>query len=273
METVGNNATLDDILRTPFAQMLCNIVGEIILRHPSCEFSEDEKALYNVFRLFYSIQECLESIRCSVILSKRYDRTYLMKNKIDEEKYTSYHYDNVVHKFSTIKELEFKIVYAVNKLPKVDGKYCWKGINANRDKINNPCLFCYFDNLKYNNYKNSITSKRHQSSHDGTLSMASFQDVSCLIWLRDLNPKYNIATRGIEYANSYEVASQIKQSRRQANKKLDEIYHNSLNFSFIFFSAMHWDICKLFTESIRKNYGEIINKTLDEIAEGQDKCN
>lgn len=262
------DATIDDIYNLPFMKMLNRVTAEIMLLRSTKDntMTDDERRVFNLYRLVSSIMSCVDSIRMSMVFSKRYNKQYLLVNQINEEQYTTYHYDSIIHKKATIKDLEFKIIHLIYNLPVKNGKYSWKTINANKQRINNPQLFFYYEKEEYKKFNSIFVEKRHKSIHDGNVSMFQFKDVSSLIWLRDLgnNPETKNIT-GVEYANGHVAAKLIKDSRKQAVKDMKNIYRACLDLRYMFFWPLFPDLKNLFTSEINAQYGKTISEIVIEI--------
>ena len=142
-----------------------------------------------------------------------------MNNQINEEQYTTYCYDSIIHKISTIKDLEFKLIHKLYGLPTKNGKYSWNTIFDHKKVINNDKLFAFYENKSNFDFTSYLVGKRHLSSHEGKLSMRHFKDVSRLLFIRDIsnNPLYKEIPSG-DYANGFYASLQIKNSRKEAIK-------------------------------------------------------
>lgn len=268
--------SIDDIYENnPFVTMLINVCGVIAIKRTEQALTKDENNLLSLYGLFSSMMDCIESIRMSCVLARRYNRPYLESNEINEEKYMTYYFDTIVHKISTIKDLEFKIVHKIYDLTPIDGKYSWKTIEKNKSKINNDHLFSYFNHDNRNKLVSYLIKKRQQSSHDGQLTMPQFDETKYLIWLRDIykNPKFKEIKRGnIDYSNNYRVNLQIKQSRKDALNCMTNIHRSALNMSYCFFCSLSQDLSNLFTAEIKQAYQEEIKRALSKIDERNAKC-
>lgn len=99
-----NKVSVDDIYKLPFMKMLIGVCTDVIQRRVSQPntITDDEKYLLDFYDLVESIMKSLECIRISLVISKRYDRKYLMNNQINEEQYTTYCYDSIIHKISLV---------------------------------------------------------------------------------------------------------------------------------------------------------------------------
>lgn len=269
--------SIDDIYENnPFVTILVNVCCEIGIKGVNSKLTTDENNLYSLYGLFSSIMDCVESIRMSCVLARRYNRPYLESNEINEEKYMTYYFDMIAHKMSTIKELEFKIVHKIYGLTPEKGKYSWSTINANKNKINNEHLFNYFTNENRWNLVSYMVNKRQQSSHEGKITMPQFADTTHLIWLRDIykNPKYKEIKEGdIDYSTNYRVKLQIKQSRKDALECITNIHRSTLNMTYCFFCALFPDLFNLVTPEIKQTYQEQINRALTRIEERNAICN
>lgn len=258
----NENATIDDIYNVPFVKMLTRVSCEILLDKKTdfCAITDDEKAILDLCQLFRNIMYCLDSIRMAIVFSKRYDKQYLSKNEVNEEQYMTYHYDTIVHKLATIKDLEFKVVAYIYKLPvNKHGNCSWNTIEGNREIINNEKLFMYFEKESHKAFLLDFDKKRNKSTHDGKLSLTEFKDISGLLRIRDLSndPLYKNIPLG-DYANSWYVSHLIKTSRKETIRHMEQIYQSSINLRYNFFNCLFEDLSSVFTDDVKTNYKNTI---------------
>ncbi len=263
-----NKVSVDDIYKLPFMKMLIGVCTDVIQRRVSQPntITDDEKYLLDFYDLVESIMKSLECIRISLVISKRYDRKYLMNNQINEEQYTTYCYDSIIHKISTIKDLEFKLIHKLYGLPTKNGKYSWNTIFDHKKVINNDKLFAFYENKSNFDFTSYLVGKRHLSSHEGKLSMRHFKDVSRLLFIRDIsnNPLYKEIPSG-DYANGFYASLQIKNSRKEAIKYLENVYQICINLRFMFFECLFCDLSNLFTSEIKEHYHKTISDIFNHI--------
>lgn len=258
----NENATIDDIYNVPFVKMLTRVSCEILLEKKTDfgAITDDEKAILDLYQLFRNIMYCLDSIRMAIVFSKRYDKQYFGENEVNEEQYMTYHYDTIVHKLATIKDLEFKVVAYIYKLPvNKHGNCSWDTISKKREEINNERLFMYFEKESHKAFLLSFDKKRNKSTHDGKLSLTEFKDVSGLLWIRDISndPLYKDIPGG-DYANSWYVSHLIKTSRKETIRHMEQIYQSSINLRYNFFNCLFEDLSKVFTDEVKTNYRNTI---------------
>lgn len=255
-------ASIDDIYANPFMKMLIQVAADIVLTKKSINstFTEGEKSILELYQSVRNIISCVNDIRMAVVFSKRFDKQYLSENEVNEEQYMTYHYDTIIHKLSTIKDLEFKIVAQIynlttNKL----GNCSWNTIDKNRERINNEKLFSFFENELYKEFIFYFDKKRNKSTHEGEISISEFNDVSGELWLRDIskNSLYNNIP-GSSYANSYYVSQLINKDRKKMTRKMEQIYQSCLNLIYIFFNSLFEDLSNVFTLDVKKNYSKTI---------------
>lgn len=261
--------SIDDIYENnPFVIMLVFICGQIAINRRNSKFTMDEKRLLSLYVLFSSLMNCIESIRVSSILARSYTQSYLEANEIDEEKYMTYYYDMVVHKISTIRDLEFKIVHMIYGLPKYKGKYCWRTIKRNKNKINNENLFNYFNDKTRFNYVSYLIRKRQQSSHEGKLSLPQFKETTYYIGLRDLckNPYYRKLHKDhFDYVNDPYITQKISQSSTDTLQFLSNLHQSAMNMCYWFLGCLSLDLSNLVTTEMKQTYQDAINRALKKI--------
>ena len=261
-DTYNENATIYDIYNIPFIKMLTQVSSEILLarKNDFDAITDDEEAVLDLYQLVRNIMYCLDSIRMAIVFSKRYAKQYLSKNEINEEQYMTYHYDTIVHKLATLKDLEFKVVAYIYKLPvNKHGNCSCDTISKKREEINNERLFMYFEKESHKAFLLSFDKKRNKSTHDGKLSLTEFKDVSRLLWIRDIsNDLLYKDIPGGDYANSWYVSHLIKTSRKETIRHMEQLYKSSINLRYNFFNCLFKDLSKVFTDEVKTNYRNTI---------------
>lgn len=139
--------------------------------------TEEEMQIIRVYGIINKILSCYKSInQASNFIKRRLTITELDNNEemtvID---YYNYHYDVIVHKLSTIRDLSFKLINKVYNLQLKDRNCNWDNIWKKRDLISVLGIFD-IQTLLYN-FMEEIQRDRNESSHNGTIDIRTFKDI------------------------------------------------------------------------------------------------
>ena len=93
--------------------------------------------------------------------------------------YYYYHYDVVIHKLSTIRDLSYRLINVVFRLGINDRNCGWDSILKKKDKIALPGIM----NLQQLYYKllEKIEYERNESTHSGNLDLSFMREIDLLV--------------------------------------------------------------------------------------------
>ncbi len=139
--------------------------------------TEEEMQIIRVYGIINKILSCYKSInQASNFIKRRPTITELDNNQemtvID---YYNYHYDVIVHKLSTIRDLSFKLINKIYSLQLKDRNCNWDNIWKKRDLISVTGIFD-IQTLFYN-FMGEVQRDRNESSHNGSIDIRSFKDI------------------------------------------------------------------------------------------------
>lgn len=133
--------------------------------------NEIERYVLDVFDIINNIQEGFTNInRAKGFIQRRPNQAQLDSNEeMTVPEYYMYHYDVVIHKLSTIRDLSYKLINAIFKLD-LDERNCnWNGILKRKEKISALGIMNLMQ-LYYAALYN-IETQRNVSTHSGKLEL------------------------------------------------------------------------------------------------------
>lgn len=165
--------TINDLLHNEMVYFVLHVATETLQ-----EEKEKAKGKYEirVYLIISKILSCFERINQAYnFINKRPTIKELDKNEemtvID---YYNYHYDVVIHKLSTIRDLSFKLINEVFNL-KLEDRCCnWEHIK-NNDSITVPGVRCIQELYYY--LTKDIESNRNESTHNGSFEIKFFENI------------------------------------------------------------------------------------------------
>ena len=165
--------TIDDLLHNEMVYYVLHVVAETLLKEKG-----NAKGNYEirVYLIISKILSCYERINQAYnFINKRPTIKELDKNEemtiID---YYNYHYDVVIHKLSTIRDLSFKLINEVFDLKLKDRDCDWKHIKKN-ERITVPGVRCIQELYYY--LTTDIESNRNESTHNGPFEFKIFEHI------------------------------------------------------------------------------------------------
>lgn len=169
--------TEDDLLHKEMIGYTLYLTAGILLNSQTDGKTEDEMQIIRVYGIINKILFCYKSInQASNFIKRRPTITELDNNEemtvID---YYNYHYDVIVHKLSTIRDLSFKLINKVYNLQLKDRNCNWDNIWKKRNLISVPGILD-IQTLLYN-FMEEIQRDRNESSHNGTIDIRTFKDI------------------------------------------------------------------------------------------------
>ena len=145
--------------------------------------TNDELRIIKVYSIVSKIGSCYTCINQASNFIKR--RPTIKELDRNEEmtviEYYNYHYDVIIHKLSTIRDLSIKLINQVFDLKLSDRSCNWENLLKKRDMISIPrvldiqALFYYL--------MEEIKLDRNESSHNGAVEIRLFRDIDGLVHL------------------------------------------------------------------------------------------
>lgn len=173
--------TEDDLLHNEMIGYVLFLSGRILLNSQTDEKTEVEMKIIRVYGIINKILSCYTSINQASNFIKR--RPTIRELDNNEEMtvidYYNYHYDVIVHKLSTIRDLSFKLINKIYGLRLNDRSCNWDNIWKRRDLISVPEIWD-IQTLLYK-FMEEVQKDRNESSHNGFIDIRIFKDIDGLV--------------------------------------------------------------------------------------------
>lgn len=173
--------TEDDLFHNELVGYALYLAAGILQDSENKQFTAEELYILRLYQIISKILFCYKCINqaCNFI-KRRPSVKELDKNEemtiID---YYNYHYDVIIHKLTTIRDLSFKLMNKVFDLKFKDKDCTWKGISRKKDMITIPGVLD-IQALHYN-LMNEIIVDRNESSHNGSVDIKLFGNIDGLV--------------------------------------------------------------------------------------------
>ena len=176
--------TEDDLFHNEMVWYLLVMASQILC--VKGKKTDEELRIIKVYSIISKIGSCYTCINQAYNFIKcRPTITELDNNEemtvID---YYNYHYDVIIHKLSTIRDLSIKLINIVFELKLSDRNCNWDNLLKKREMISIPgvldiqALFFYL--------MEEIKLDRNESSHNGAVEIRLFRDIDVLVQLSQL---------------------------------------------------------------------------------------
>ena len=169
-------------------EMVCFVlfVASNILLNKNNDRTSEESHILQVFEIITKILSCFKCIdhACNFIKCRPTVKELDKNEEMTVIDYYNYHYDVVIHKLSTIRDLSFKLINQVFNLKLKDRDCNWKSISRKEDLIS-PAGVLSIQALYYHLMK-EIEEERNESSHNGAVEIRIFDYIDCLVRVSQL---------------------------------------------------------------------------------------
>lgn len=151
------------------------------------KLTSEELYIINFWQIIGRILSCFKHIsQARNFILRRPTIKYLDRNEeMTVVDYYNYHYNVVIHKLNTIRDLSFKLINFVYDLQLKDKDCNWSNISKKKDLIAPGVLNIQ---ILYYNLMMNIESERNESAHNGSIKANIFRDVDDLVtlsqWMR-----------------------------------------------------------------------------------------
>ena len=235
---------------------------------------DSDQYVIDVFDLLNRIDNCLGSIyKAKGFISRRPSVKELDDNdQMTITEYYMYHYDMVIHKLSTIRDLSYKLMNVVFKLGIEDKKCGWNSISKEKDRIGIPIIM----NLQqlYYIYLERIELERNTSTHAGIIDLIFMREVDLNVSVSQMIRLYNIPTDGW---NPMAKGSCNERQLRKCKKTLLEYINNYLNRTISFIHILTCCMGSVFRnnlpEELKSEYKEMLKNIDKKVDEYENKNN
>lgn len=174
----------DDLYHNEMICFVLYLATEILSNNQ--KRTNEELNLIRVFNIISNILSCFKCInQASNFIKHRPTLKELDKNEemtvID---YYNYHYDVVIHKLSTIRDLSFKLINQVFDLKLDDKKCTWSNISKHEEQITISGVLSI--QVLYYHLMKEIEEERNESSHNGSIDIKIFDYLGSLAYISQL---------------------------------------------------------------------------------------
>lgn len=171
----------DDLLHNEMIGYVLFLTGGILQNSQTDEKTEVEMQIIRVYGIINRILSCYASInQASNFIKRRPTIRELDKNEeMTIVDYYNYHYDVIVHKLTTIRDLSFKLINIIYGL-RLNNRSCnWDNIWKRRDLISIPGILDIQTLLYY--FMEEVQRDRNESSHNGFIGISIFKDIDGIV--------------------------------------------------------------------------------------------
>lgn len=173
----------DDLLHNEMIGYVLFLTGGILQNSQTDEKTEVEMQIIRVYGIINKILSCYTSInQASNFIKRRPTIRELDKNEeMTIVDYYNYHYDVIVHKLSTIRDLSFKLINKIYSLQLKDRNCNWNNIWKKRNLISVPGILDILYLLFY--LMDEVQMDRNESSHNGSIVIGILKDIDGVVQL------------------------------------------------------------------------------------------
>lgn len=178
----------EDVMNNKFSDSLIRDITPIINNYSQGihSYSQKDKYVFYIFEIFSRICDVLSSIDMAVqYISEEIDKKQYTNLHVLETTYFYYHYDILIYKAASIKELVFKLINRIYQLGiNEQKKNCnWENISKSLKETNGANdLFSILDKYHKEFFIN-IGKLRNDSIHDGVMKRDYYQDVESILFV------------------------------------------------------------------------------------------
>lgn len=233
----------------------------------------DQYAL-DVFDLLNRIDNCLGSIyKAKGFISRRPSVKELDENdQMTITEYYMYHYDMVIHKLSTIRDLSCKLINVVFKLGIEDKKCGWNSISKEKDRIGVPVIL----NLQqlYYIYLERIKQERNASTHSGIIDLIFMREVDLDLSVSQMIKRYNIPTEGWDPMQKGSYGEyRLRKCKKELLKRIDHYRDMSISFIHILTCCMGRVFHDNLPEELKSEFDKELKSADKKVNEYENKNN
>ena len=173
--------TEDDLFHNELIGYALYLAAGIFLESKNQKYTTEELYILRFYHIINRILSCYKCINQAYNFIKRRP-TFKELDKNEEMTvidYYNYHYDVVIHKLSTIKDLSFKLINKVFDLKLKDKDCTWNSIRSKKDLIFISGVLD-IQTLHYHLMNETILD-RNESSHNGSVDIKLFRNIDGLV--------------------------------------------------------------------------------------------
>ena len=173
--------TEDDLFHNELVGYVLYLAAGILQDSENKQFTAEELYILCFYQIINKIHSCYRCIdqACNFIKRRPTVKELDKNEEMTIIDYYNYHYDVIIHKLTTIKDLSFKLINKVFDLKLKDKDCTWKGISSKKDMITIPGVLD-IQTLHYH-LMNEIILNRNESSHNGFVDIKLFRNIHGLV--------------------------------------------------------------------------------------------
>ena len=266
----------DDLLHNEMIGYVLFLTGGILLDGQTDERTEEEMQIIRVYCIINKILSCYLSVNQASNFIKR--RPTIRELDNNEEMtvidYYNYHYDVIVHKLATIRDLSFKLINKIYGLRLNDRSCNWDNIWKRRDLISVPGILD-IQTLLYN-FMEEVQRDRNESSHNGFIDINIFKDIDGIVQLSQWKRMGKLPEDAIEsdpMAKGTYYDYLIKKRKKELLAKISNFKTASLFCLHVLTCCMANKFKSDIPQDLLEKYSEIIRKANQSIDAYKRKIN
>ncbi len=249
--------TIDDLLHNEMVNYVLHIATETLQ-----EEKEKAKGKYEirVYLILSKILSCFERINQAYnFINKRPTIKELDKNEemtvID---YYNYHYDVVIHKLSTIRDLSFKLINVVFNLNLKDRDCDWKHIKKDK-RITVPGVLSIQELYYY--LILDIESNRNESTHNGSFKIKIFEHIDGVVKLSQYK-RLEIVPKDIIDFDPMAKGTYNELLLKMKKKELLDLINKEKSISLFCIHVLTCSMSNIFKSNLSEEYKEKHSNTI-----------
>ena len=255
--------TEDDLFHNELIGYALYLAAGIFLESKNKKYTTEELYILRFYQIINKIHSCYKCINqaCNFIKCRPTIKELDKNEEMTIIDYYNYHYDVVIHKLTTIKDLSFKLINKVFDLKLEDKNCSWNGIRNKKDLITIPGVLD-IHTLHYN-LMNEIIFDRNESSHNGYVDIKMFRNLDGLVqisqWKRlELLSEDLIGLDPMEKGTYYDYLQRL--GKKELLKKIQNYKSMSLFCIHVLTCCMANKFKSDIPEDLLDKYSEFIQK-------------
>lgn len=255
--------TEDDLFHNELIGYALYLAGGIFLESKNKKYTSEELYILRFYQIIHKIHSCYKCINqaCNFIKRRPTIKELDKNEEMTTIDYYNYHYDIVIHKLTTIKDLSFKLINKVFDL-KLEDKHCsWNGIRNKKDLKTTPGILD-IQTLHYN-LMNEIISDRNESSHNGSVDIKLFRNIDGLVQISQWK-RLGLLSEDVIGSDPMEKGTYYDYLHRFGKKELLKMIQNYKSMSLFCVHVLTCCMANKFKsnvpEDLLEKYSEFIQK-------------
>ena len=164
--------------------------------------------------------------------------------------YYIYHYDVVIHKLSTIRDLSYKLINTICKLGLNDNHCTWEKLTKKKNQI--PVVGIMNLQQLYYKFLKRIEDERNKSTHSGEVNLTFLNELDILVSASQAIRIYNIPLS--EEWEPMAKGSYNEYLLYKSKKQLIERIEHYQNITIFFIHALTCCLCNVFQNNLSNDF-------------------